>query len=184
VRFLGELRERLRRFSLELRPDKTRLIAFGLFAASRRKENGLKGKPETFNFLGFTHICGRTRNGKFLLMRRTMRERLRARLRELKGELMRRRHLSVPEQGKWLGQVVRGYFAYHAVPTNINALQAFRTQAERHWHFALARRSQRGRPNWEKVRLLSQRWIPTPRILHPWPFERFDVRNRGRSRVR
>lgn len=184
VRFLEALRERLRRFSLELHPDKTRLISFGMFAAERRKERGLKGRPETFNFLGFTHICGRTRNGKFLLMRRTMRERLRAKLRELKGELMRRRHLPVPVQGKWLGQVVRGYYAYHAVPTNIHALQSFRTQVERHWHFALARRSQRGRPNWERMRELSQRWIPAPKILHPWPIERFNVRTQGRSRVR
>jgi RNA-directed DNA polymerase len=184
TRFLGELRERVRRFALELHPDKTRLISFGLFAAQRRKERGLKGRPETFNFLGFTHICGKTRSGKFLLMRRTMRQRMRAKLRQLKSDLMRRRHLPIPIQGTWLGSVVRGYYAYHAVPTNIHAMQAFRTQVERHWSHALSRRSQRGRLNWKTMRRLSLRWIPAPKIMHPWPGDRFDVRTRGRSRVR
>jgi RNA-directed DNA polymerase len=184
TRFLVELRERLRRFALELHPDKTRLISFGLFAAQRRAERGLKGRPETFNFLGFTHICGRTRSGKFLLVRRTMRQRMRAKLGELKSDLMRRRHLPIPIQGKWLGSVVRGYYAYHAVPTNIHAMQAFRTQVERHWGRALSRRSQRGRLTWETMRRLSHRWIPAPKIVHPWPGQRFDVRTRGRSRVR
>lgn len=184
TRFLVELRDRLRRFMLELHPDKTRLIPFGLFAAQRRVERGLKGRPETFNFLGFTHICGKTRSGKFLLMRRTMRQRLRTKLRELKSALMRRRHLPIPIQGKWLGSVVRGYFAYHGVPTNIQAMQAFRAQVERHWGHALSRRSQRGRLNWATMHRLSQRWIPAPKIVHPWPGDRFDVRTRGRSRVR
>lgn len=184
VRFLAELRERLRSFALELHPDKTRLIAFGLFAADRRAERGLDGHPETFNFLGFTHICARTKSGKFLLARRTMRQRMRATLKELKVALMRRRHLPIPIQGAWLGRVVRGYFAYHAVPTNVHALQAFRTQVERHWQHALSRRSQRGRPNWETMRRLSLRWIPKPRILHPWPDDRFDGRTQGKSRVR
>jgi RNA-directed DNA polymerase len=124
VRFLGELRERLRRFALELHPDKTRLLAFGLYAQARRAERGLKGTPETFNFLGFTHACGKTRSGKFLLVRRTMRERMRAKLGAVKIELMRRRHLPLQVQGEWLGAVVRGFFAYHAVPTNIRALQS------------------------------------------------------------
>ena len=184
MRFTKELRERLQRFSLELHPDKTRLIEFGRFAAARRKERGLKGNPETFNFLGFTHICGRSSKRKFLLMRRTMRERMRTRLRAVKVALMKRRHLPVPTQGAWLASVVRGYYAYHAVPTNLKSMQAFRTQAERHWQHALSRRSQRGRPNWETMRRLSQRWIPKPRVFHPWPDERFDVRTRGRSRVR
>jgi group II intron reverse transcriptase/maturase len=184
VRFLGELRERLRGFALELHPDKTRLLAFGLYAQARRQERGMKGAPETFNFLGFTHACGKTRNGKFLLVRRTMRERMRAKLSEVKAELMRRRHLRIKVQGEWLGAVVRGFFAYHAVPTNIRALQSFRAQVDRHWRRALARRSQRGRPNWERMRRLSSRWLPSPKILHPWPDNRFDVRTRGRSRVR
>jgi group II intron reverse transcriptase/maturase len=183
MQFLAELRDRLRLFALELHPDKTRLIAFGLYAVERRKERGL-GKPETFNFLGFTHICAKTMNGGFLLLRRTMRQRMRSTLKEVKTRLMRRRHLPIAVQGTWLGSVVRGYFAYHAVPTNVHALQAFRTQVERHWRHALSRRSQRGRPNWETMRLLSRRWIPVPRVSHPWPDDRFDARTRGRSRVR
>jgi hypothetical protein len=184
MRFTKELRERLQRFSLELHPDQTRLIDFGIFAAERRKERGLKGNPETFNFLGFTHICGKSKKGEFLLMRRTMRERMRTRLRAVKVALMKRRHLPLPTQGAWLASVVRGYYADHAVPTNLRAMQAFRTQTERHWRHALSRRSQRGRPNWGTMRRLSQRWIPKPRVLHPWPDERFDVRTRGKSRVR
>ena len=184
VRFQAELRERLRRFELELHPDKTRLISFGQFAAPRRAERGLKGSPETFDFLGFTHICAKTKSGKFLLARRTVRKRMRATLKALKLALLRRRHLPVPIQGAWLGRVVRGYYAYHAVPTNVQSMQAFRTQVERHWRHALSRRSQRGRPNWELMRRLSLRWIPTPRVVHPWPDDRFDVKTQGRSRVR
>jgi RNA-directed DNA polymerase len=184
VRFQEELRQRLRRFSLELHPDKTRLINFGLFAAQRRAERGLKGSPETFDFLGFTHVCAKTKSGKFLLARRTVCKRMRATLKELKLALMRRRHLPIPIHGEWLGRVVRGYYAYHAVPTNLRAMQAFRTQVERHWQHALSRRSQRGRPNWATMRRLSRQWIPTPRVLHPWPDDRFDVRTQGKSRVR
>jgi len=183
TRFQRELRERLRKFSLELHPEKTRLIEFGRYAADRRRERGL-GKPEAFDFLGLTHIWSRTRAGKFQLRRQTTRKRLRAKLREVRGELMRRRHLPIPDQGRWLGSVVRGYFAYHAVPTNIRALQAFRTQVERHWLRALHRRGQRDRTTWERMRLLSERWIPEPRILHPWPSQRFDAKTRGRSPVR
>ena len=181
--FQSELRERLRKFGLELHPEKTRLLEFGRYADKRRRERGL-GKPETFDFLGFTHICSEGRNGKFLLRRQTMRKRMRERLRTVKTELMRRRHLPIPEQGKWLGSVVRGYFAYHAVPTNVHALQSFRTQVERHWLRALKRRSQRHRMDWERMRRLSARWLPAPRILHPWPGDRFDVRTRGKSPVR
>ena len=183
-RFREELRERLRRFSLELHPDKTRLIAFGRFAAKRRKELGLKGAPETFNFLGFTHISGKTRAGKFLLARRTMKSRMRATLQALKGTLQRRRHQPLPEQGRWLGAVTRGYFAYHAVPTNMPTLDSFRTQVVRHWLHALRRRSQRDRTNWEQMNAIAQRWLPRPRVTHPWPEERFDVRTRGKSPVR
>lgn len=182
--FLRELRERLRRFALELHPDKTRLLPFGRFAASDRRQRGERGKPETFHFLGLTHVCGRSKRGYFLLMRRTMAQRLRSKLKEVKAELMRRRHRPITEQGIWLGQVVRGHYAYYAVPTNIHALKAFRTQALRHWRFALSRRSQRGRITWERMRRLSVQWLPPPRILHPWPKERFAVRTRGGSRVR
>ncbi|HLK99607.1 MAG TPA: hypothetical protein VK539_03445 [Myxococcaceae bacterium] len=169
-RYWRELRERLRSFALELHPEKTRLIEFGLYAAERRRERG-QGRPETFNFLGLTHICARTRTGRFLLKRRTMRQRMRDKLREVKTELQRRRHLPLPAQGQWLGSVVRGYFAYHA-------------QVTRHWLHALRRRSQRDRMTWERMRVLSERWLPVPRILHPWPIERFRVRTQGKSPVR
>ena len=182
-RFLRELRERVRKFSLELHPEKTRLIEFGRYATERRGERNL-GKPETFNFLGFTHICAKTRSGKFLLIRRTEAPRMRAKLQEVKRDLRRRWHQPIREQGRWLGSVVRGYYAYHAVPTNMSALQAFRTQVERYWLHALRRRSQRDRTNWARMRVLSQRWLPTPRIQHPWPTERFYVKTRGRSPVR
>jgi group II intron reverse transcriptase/maturase len=183
VQFQEELRGRLRSFGLELHPEKTRLIEFGRFAVQRREERGL-GKPATFTFLGFTHICAKSREQKFLLVRRTMRERMRARLRAVKANLRRRQHLPIPTQGCWLGAVVRGYFAYHAVPTNVQALQAFRTQVERHWQRSLRRRGQRDRTNWARMRQLSRRWLPEPKIQHPWPTERFDVRTRGRSPVR
>lgn len=181
--FLTDLRARMREFALELHPEKTRLVEFGRFAATRRREAG-KGKPETFKFLGFTHICGKTLDGRFLLLRHTIRERMAAKLAEVKTEIQRRRHLPIPEQGKWLGSVVRGYNAYYAVPTNVHALQAFRTQVERHWLLALRRRSQRDRTDWERMRKLSERWLPKPRILHPWPTTRFDAKTRGRSPVR
>ncbi len=181
--FLKSLRERLRKFSLELHPEKTRLLMFGRYAEKMRTERGL-GKPETFSFLGLTHICGRTGRGKFLLIRRTMRKRMQAKLREVKAELQRRRHLSIPEQGAWLRAVVRGYFAYHAVPTNGRALLSFRTQVIRLWQRSLRRRGQRDRTNWEKMGRLVRRWMPPARIQHPWPEERFDVRTRGKSPVR
>jgi hypothetical protein len=180
---LGELHERLRKFALELHPDKTRLIRFGRFAAMQRIQRD-EGKPETFDFLGFTHICGKTRKGEFLLMRRTAAKRMRAKLRGVRLELQQRRHQSILEQGAWLASVVRGYFAYHAVPTNIDRLDAFRTQIVRTWHRALRRRGQRDRTNWDRMHRLAVRWIPRPRILHPWPQKRFDVRTRGKSPVR
>jgi len=161
VRFQEALHGRLRSFDLELHSEKTRLIEFGRFAVQRRAERGL-GKPVTSNFLGFTHICAGTREGKFLLMRRTMRERMRARLREVNASLRRRQHQPIPTQGGWLGAVVRGYFAYHAVPTNVQALQAFRTQVERHCQQSLRRRGQRDRTNWTRMRRLSRRWLPEP----------------------
>ncbi len=181
--FLRELRQRLAKFGLELHPDKTRLIEFGRHAARNRAVRGL-GKPETFDFLGFTHICGRTRTGRFGLRRFTISNRVRAKLREVKTELMRRRHLPVPEQGQWLASVVRGHLAYYAVPGNSPAVNSFRTQVTWHWFRALRRRSQRTRLNWERMNRLATRWLPTVRITHPWPSVRFDVRTRGRSPVR
>jgi RNA-directed DNA polymerase len=183
VRFQREMSQRLARFKLELNPDKTRLIQFGRFAAEGRKERG-KGKPETFDFLGFQHICGKSREGKFVLVRRTTKKRMRAAVKEIRGELMRRRHLPVVEQGAWLNSVVRGYFAYHAVPMNTDRLDSFRSEVVRSWRHALKRRSQRDRTTWERMRSLADRWLPHPRVLHPWPYERLDVRTRGRSPVR
>ena len=174
--FQTALRERLEKFALTLHPGKTRLIEFGRFATQHRALRGL-GKPETFNFLGFTHICGRTREGKFLLRRKTRRDRLRSKLKSLKEELMRRRHHSIPEQGKWLGQVVRGYFAYHAVPTNRASLQGFLHAVKRHWLRALKRRGQRDRTTWDKIARLARAYLPTPRAQHPWPDARFRVKH-------
>src|SRR5215211_2326792 len=172
--FLDEMRERLREFALSLHPEKTRLIEFGRFAAERRKRRGL-GKPETFNFLGFTFICGKTRAGKFQLQRKTRRDRMRTKLRMIKEEMWRRMHQPIPVQGKWLWHVVRGYFNYHAVPTNFRALVAFRTEIAKRWHRVLTRRSERTTLNWERMKRLIGEWLPRPRILHPWPDKRFAV---------
>ncbi len=173
-RFVADLKDRLGQFALTLHPDKTRLIEFGRFAAANRAKRGL-GKPETFNFLGFTHISGRTRNGKFCLHRKTRRDRLRAKLREVKETLRRRLHATIHEQGAWLRQVVRGYFAYHAVPTNIQALAAFRRTIRWLWWRNLRRRSQKDRTSWAAINRLVDRWLPKPRITHPWPEQRFAV---------
>jgi group II intron reverse transcriptase/maturase len=181
--FMRDLRERFAKFSLQLHPDKTRLIEFGRFAADRRAARGL-GKPETFDFLGFTHICGKTRDGRFWLRRITVSKRMRAKLKEVKYQLKRRRHEPVPEQGRWLGSVIRGHLAYYAVPGNVRAVRSFRKQATRHWLAALRSRSQRHRLNWDRMNRLATRWLPPARILHPYPDERFDVRTRGRSPVR
>ena len=173
-RFLDELRERLGKYALSLHPDKTRLIEFGRHAARRRAQRGL-GKPETFNFLGFTFICGKSRTGKFLIKRKTRRDRMRAKLQMVKEALWRRMHQAIPVQGKWLGQVVSGYFNYHAVPTNQRALIMFRDEITRRWQRALNRRSQRGTLSWEKTKRLADEWLPQPRIRHPWPNQRFAV---------
>jgi hypothetical protein len=175
-RFHADAQQRMEQFALSLHPDKTRLIEFGRFAAERRAERGL-GKPETFNFLGFTHICGRTRQGKFQLKRKTRRDRMRARLQKIREELRRRRHLSIPEQGKWLRQVVIGYFAYHAVPTNSRRISAFRYYVVNLWRQALRRRSQKDRTTWERIMRIASDWLPAPRILHPWPEARFAVKH-------
>jgi RNA-directed DNA polymerase len=172
TRFLRDLRERFAKFSLELHPDKTRLIEFGRFAAERRAARGL-GKPETFDFLGFTHISTKTKTGRFMLKRITISKRMRAKLKEVKDQLKRRRHQPVPEQGRWLGSVVRGHLAYYAVPGNSKAVRAFRTQATRHWCAALRDRSQRHRVDWKRMDRLATRWLPPARISHPFPEARF-----------
>jgi RNA-directed DNA polymerase len=176
IRFLAMMRERFAKFSLTLHPEKTRLIEFGRFAVHNRKQRGL-GKPETFNFLGFTLISGKTRRGVFQLKRKTRRDRMRAKLREIREELYRRRHQSIPQQGQWLQQVVRGFFAYHAVPTNIQALAVFRERVTELWRQALKRRSHRDKTTWERARKIADDWLPKPKILHPWPEDRFAVKH-------
>jgi group II intron reverse transcriptase/maturase len=173
-RFLDEMRERLGKFALTLHPEKTRLIEFGRFAAERRERSG-RGKPETFNFLGFTFICGKTRAGKFQINRKTRRDRMRTKLKMIKQEMWRRMHQPIPAQGKWLWYVVQGYFNYHAVPTNARALDVFRHHVSDHWRRTLQRRSQKDRPTWARMTQLANDWLPKPIILHPWPSERFAV---------
>ncbi len=170
--FLADLGERLATVALTLHPEKTRVLAFGRFAAERRAEKGL-GSPETFTFLGFNHICSTTRGGAFQLKRFTRRDRMRLRLQSIGKQLHKRKHDPIPEQGRWLGQVVRGYFAYHAVPTNTAALKAFRFQVMRHWRHALTRRSQRHHITWDWMNRLVDQWLPRVRISHPWPSARF-----------
>jgi RNA-directed DNA polymerase len=174
-RFLDELRERLARFGLELHPDKTRLIEFGRFAAGRRRARG-QGKPETFDFLGFTHICGKTKTGRFWLRRITISKRLRVKLREVNDQLKRRRHQPIPVQGQWLRSVVQGHLAYYAVPGNLDAVSAFRFQVTRHWLKALRRRSQRTRITWARMNRIATRWLPKVRAMHPFPEVRFAAR--------
>jgi RNA-directed DNA polymerase len=173
-RFLDEMRERLREFALSLHPEKTRLIEFGRFAAERRKRRGL-GKPETFNFLGFTFICGKTRSGKFQIKRKTRRDRMRAKLKMIKEEMWKRMHQPIPAQGKWLWYVVNGYFNYHAVPTNARALHVFRHRITDLWRRTMRRRSQKDRMTWARMTQLVDDWLPKPIILHPWPSDRFAV---------
>jgi RNA-directed DNA polymerase len=174
-RFWDAMRERLRTFSLSLHPEKTRLIEFGRHAAANRKRRGL-GKPETFNFLGFTFIAGKSLRGRFLLKRRSRRDRMKAKLKEVADELRQRMHQSIPEQGGWLKQVVTGYFVYHAVPTNSAALVTFRDEIIARWRWVLHRRSQKSALTWTRMKKLADDWLPRPRILHPWPNQRFAVK--------
>lgn len=171
-RFLGELRGRLAKFSLELHPDKTRLIEFGPHAACNRKARG-EGKPETFTFLGFRHIARLSRGGRFWVQRVTDTKKMTAKLKQVKTELTRRRHLPVPEQGRWLASVIAGHQAYYAVPGNAKAVRSFREQAIRHWRHALRRRSQRNRVTWERMKRIASRYLPKTKIVHPWPDVRF-----------
>lgn len=174
--FLEQLRERMRKFGLELHAEKTRLIEFGRFAEDNRKRRG-EGKPETFDFLGFTHNCGKTRKGNwFTVGRRTVKKRLRAKLQAVKQELRQRWHERIDITGKWLRSVVQGYFNYHAIPGNFAALQTFLREVTKHWLAALRRRSQKSRIRWEKFAELVDRFLPKPRILHPEPGARFDAK--------
>ena len=175
-RFWDAMRVRFEKFGLELHGDKTRLLEFGRHAAVRRERSGL-GKPETFTFLGFTHICGTTRRGAFQLQRKSRVDRMRAKLQEIKAQLRDRMHDPIPEQGHWLKAVVTGYFAYHAVPTNVRALGAFRFHVTDLWRRTLRRRSQKDGMTWPRVAKIAEAWLPSPRILHPWPNRRFAVKH-------
>jgi group II intron reverse transcriptase/maturase len=173
-RFWADMRERFRTFSLELHPDKTRLIEFGRFAAQARERRG-QGKPETFDFLGFTHICATKRNGKFVVLRQTMKKRLRAKVKAVKTELRIRLHDPVPEVGRWLASVVRGHAQYYGVPRNSRAINLFRHQVIGLWYRSLRRRSHKTRLTWRRMYRLARRWIPYVRISHPYPEQRLCV---------
>jgi group II intron reverse transcriptase/maturase len=173
-RFQAELRARMAKFGLELHPEKTRLLEFGPYAAENRRRAG-KGKPETFNFLGFTHICAKKRNGRFTVVRQTIRGRLQAKLSEVKAELRRRLHDPIPQVGAWLGAVVRGHVRYYGVPMNGLAIARFRFLVGGLWHRALVRRSQTGHVSWERMRRLVERWLPPARVCHPYPLRRLGV---------
>jgi RNA-directed DNA polymerase len=175
-RFWDAMRTRFEQFALELHGEKTRLLEFGRFAAARRRRRGL-GKPETFTFLGFTFICGTSRRGAFQLQRKTRGDRMRAKLREIKEQLRRRMHDAIPDQGRWLKAVVTGFFAYHAVPTNARALSAFRHHVTDLWRRTLRRRGQKDGLTWNRMTQIAAAWLPPPRILHPWPNQRFAVKH-------
>ena len=175
-RFLQEVQERMAKFKLELHSEKTRLIEFGRFAAENRAKRG-EGKPETFDFLGFTHICAKTKkSGRFTIRRKTIARRLRAKIKEVRGEILRRRHEPVPVLGKWLRCVVQGHLNYYAVPGNRQSTDAFRTQVMRGWFHALRRRSHKARNlTWERFKRLIRTWLPTAKAMHPSPSQRFCV---------
>jgi len=173
-RFLEMFRERIGKFGLELHPDKTRRIEFGKFAEQNRNQRG-EGKPETFDFLGFTHISGKDQNGNFTVKRTTISKRMRAKLLDIKQQLRQRMHDSVPHTGKWLRSIVQGYFNYHAIPGNTDSLFAFRHRAIRLWRSMLIHRGQKHHLTWARMRKLADRWIPRPRVLHPYPRVRFDA---------
>ena len=171
-RFLENFRERLGKFGLELHPDKTRRIEFGRFAEQNRERRG-EGKPETFDFLGFTHISGKNGLGRFMVRRTTIRKRMRAKLRQVKQQLRERMHDPVPQTGQWLKSVVQGYFNYYAVPGNLASLGVFRDRVLALWWRTIRRRSQKRRISWTRILVLAQRWFPQPRALHPFPDARF-----------
>ena len=182
-RFWVELRERFHKFNLELHAEKTRLIEFGRFAAASRAERG-RSKPETFNFLGFTHICGKTRKGKFIVLRKPMKKRMQAKLKEIKIELRRRMHDPVPEVGCWLQSVVNGWYRYYAVPLTYRKQVSFRRRVGWLWMRSLRRRSQKTGVSRQRLYRLLAQWLPEPQIVHPYPWDRLRVWTRGRSPVR
>jgi RNA-directed DNA polymerase len=182
-RFWRELQERFGKFNLVLHPEKTRLIEFGRFAVERRKRRA-QGKPETFDFLGFTHTCSKTRNGKFTVRRKTIAQRLRRKLQAVKETLRRRMHWPIPQQGAWLKSVLLGHYRSYAVPRNGSLLTVFRDAIRRSWGQTLRRRSQRHRMTWPRMYALAEHWLPKPHILHPYPAQRLCVTTRGRSPVR
>jgi len=182
--FHEELKERFRKFNLELHADKTRVIEFGRFASERRERRG-QGKPNTFNFLGFTHICAKThRDGRFIVLRQTISKRVHAKLKQLQDELWRRMHLPIGEVGQWLGQVLTGHYRYYGVPGNSEALRWFRDRVRTLWQRMLNRRSQKGYFGFHKMRRLAARWLAVPRIVHPYPAQRLGVCIQGKSPVR
>jgi len=182
-RFLAELRERFTRFALELHPDKTRLIEFGRYAAERRRDRG-EGKPESFNFLGFAHICAKTRDGRFTVLRQTVRKRLTAKLKEVREELRRRMHHPIPELGAYLRSVVLGHIRYYGVPMNAQAVGVFHKEVCRAWRRCLMRRSQKHHLPWDRMKRYIARWLPPARVCHPYPLVRFGVVTQGGSRMR
>jgi RNA-directed DNA polymerase len=182
-RFLAELRERFAKFGLELHADKTRIVEFGRYAEQNRRNRG-DGKPETFNFLGFTHSCGKTRKGHFTVLRQTMRQRWQAKLQALKEELRRRLHTPIREQGAYLRSVLLGHFRYYGVPMNGSALGAFRQAVGYLWRTVLRRRSQGNHLPWRRLRRSIKRWFPVPHVCHPYPLVRLGVLTRGGSRMR
>jgi RNA-directed DNA polymerase len=169
---LENFRERLGKFGLELHPDKTRRIEFGRFAEQNRKRRG-EGKPETFDFLGFKHISGKNRLGRFTVRRKTIRKRMGAKLRELKQQLRERMHDPVRQTGQWLKSIVQGHLNYYAVPGNLDSLSVFRRRLTGYWWHTLRRRSQKHRLSWTRMLALADRWLPQPRVLHPYPADRF-----------
>jgi hypothetical protein len=173
--FQTELKERLAKFSLEMHEGKTKLIEFGRFAIENRKEHG-EGKPETFDFLGFTHICTRKKNGRFTIYRKTITKRLRDKIKKVREILLRKRHRPVLEQGAWLRVVMQGHFNYYGVPGNRKALDTFRKQIQRSWLQALRRRSQKARTlTWDRMKKLIGTWLLTARVVHPYPNQRLCV---------
>ena len=182
-RFMREVTARLKQFGLALNATKTRLVEFGRFARDSRQRRG-QGKPETFDFLGFTHCCGTTRNGKFTVLRLTSAKRMRAKLHAVKDEMRRRMHRPIAEQGQYLQRVVAGHARYFGVPNNGQRMQAFRFQVIRIWHRTLKRRSQSKQLSWRRMGRLAAHWVPAPRICHPYPDQRLIVTTRGKSRMR
>jgi RNA-directed DNA polymerase len=181
--FLSDLRARFHRFHLELHPDKTRLSEFGRWAQERRQRRG-QGTPETFDFLGVTHICSKTRTGKFTVRRKTVAKRLRKKVQEIKQTLRERMHWPIRQLGAWLKSVLTGHYRYYGVPRNLGMLRVFRERILRYWCRTLRRRSQRHRISWQRIYALATRWLPQPHILHPYPAQRLRVTTRGRSPVR